>query len=74
MLPLSKEELESHWDANVCYVCERTILQKLAKIKNYQKIKIIAIGKYRVTAYSICNLKFNVLEDIPAIFHNSSKL
>ena len=35
MLPLTKEELKSHQDAKVCYICVKRILQKLAKNKNY---------------------------------------
>ena len=30
-------------------------------------------GKYREPAHSICNLKFNMLYGIPAVFHNDSK-
>ena len=29
-------------------------------------------GKYRGAAYNICNLEFNVRNEIPAVFHNSS--
>ena len=34
MLPLTKEELKSHQDAKVCYICGKIILNK-AKDKNY---------------------------------------
>ena len=29
-------------------------------------------GKYRDSAHSICNLRFNVLNEIPVVFHNHS--
>ena len=29
-------------------------------------------GKYRDVTDSICNLKFNVVNDIPAVFYNAS--
>ena len=29
-------------------------------------------GKYRAAAHSICNLKFNVPNEVPAVFHNGS--
>ena len=29
-------------------------------------------GKYRGTAHSICNSKFNVPNEIPVVFHNGS--
>ena len=38
MLPLTKEELKSHQDAKVCYICGKRILQKLTKNNNYQKV------------------------------------
>ena len=43
ILPLPKEELKSHQDANVFYICGKRILKKLSKSINYQKLQIIAI-------------------------------
>ena len=43
MLPLTKEELKSHQDAKVCYICRKIILQNLQKIKIIEKLEIIAI-------------------------------
>ena len=31
MLPLTKEELKSHLDAKLCYICEKKFLKMLAK-------------------------------------------
>ena len=39
MLPLTKEELKSHQDAKICYICGKGILQKLAKSKSYRKFR-----------------------------------
>ena len=39
MLPLTKEELESHQDTKVCYICGKRILKKLSKSINYQKVR-----------------------------------
>ena len=39
MLPLTKEELKSHQDAKICYICGKRILQKLAKSKSYRKFR-----------------------------------
>ena len=43
-------------------------------IKNYWKIRghCHFIGKYRGAAQSICNLRFNVTNEIPVVFHNVS--
>ena len=61
MLLLTKEKLKSHQDAKVCYICGKIILQKLAKNKNYQKIRDYChyAGKYKSAIDSICNLKSN---------------
>ena len=74
MLLLAKEELKSHQGAIVCYIYGKRILQKLTKNKNYQKVRghCHYANTYRGVAHSICNLKFNVPNEIPVVFHNSS--
>ena len=74
MLSLTKEELKSHQDIKVCYICGKRFLKKFAKDKNYQKVRdhCYFAGKYRGAAHSICNLKFNVPNEIPVVFHNRS--
>ena len=64
MLPLTKEELKSHQDSKVCSICGKRILKKLSKTIN--------TGKYRGAAHSICNLNFNVPNEISAVFPNGS--
>ena len=39
MLPLTKEELKSHHDAKVCYICEKIVLKNFSKSINYQKVR-----------------------------------
>ena len=72
MLLLTKEELKSHQDAKVCYICVKRILKKFDKDQNYQKVRDDChyTGKYRGAAHSICNLKFNIPNEIPVVFHN----
>ena len=74
MLPLTKEELKSHQDAKVCYICGKKILKKLSKSRNYQKVRDHChyTDKYRGAELSNCNLKFNVPNEIPLVFHNCS--
>ena len=74
MLPLTKEELKLHQDARNCYICGKRILKKLSKSIIHRKVRdhCYYTGKYRGTAHSICNLKFNVHNEIPVIFHNGS--
>ena len=35
MLPSTKEEVKSHQDAKVCYICGKRILKKISKSINY---------------------------------------
>ena len=52
----------------------KKILKKFAKDKNYQKVRDHChdTGDYRGAAHSICNLKFNMLNEIPVAFQNGS--
>ena len=74
MSPLTKEVSKSHQHAKACYICGKRVLQKFAHNKNYRKVRHHChyTGKYRGAAHSICNLKFNVPNEIPALFHNGS--
>ena len=72
MLLLTKEELKSYQDAKVCNNYRRTILKKLSKSINYQKVRdhCYYTGKYRGGARSICNLKFIVPNEISVVFYS----
>ena len=61
-----------HQDAKVYYICRGKVLKKFGKDKNYQKVRDHChyTGKYRDAAHSICNLKFNVSNEIPVVFLN----
>ena len=74
VLPLTKGEFKSHQDAKVYYICGKRFLKMLSKSINYWKVRdhCYYIGKYRGVAHSICNSKFNVPNEIPVVFHNSS--
>ena len=67
MLLLTKEELKSHQDAKVCYICVKRFLKKFANDKNYRKVRDHShfTDKHRGAAHSTCNLRFNV----PNIVH-----
>ena len=74
ILTLKKEELKSDQDAKLCYICGNKILKKLSKSINYWKVRDHChyTGKYRAATRSICNLKFNVPNEIPVVFPNGS--
>ena len=72
MLLLTKEELKSHQDVKVCYICGKRILKKFANDENYQKVRdhCYYTDKYKNAAHSICNLKFNIPSEVSVVFHN----
>ena len=74
MLPLTGEELKLHQNSTVCYICSKKSTQKLSKDKNYRKVRDHChfTGKYRGATHSICNLRFNVPNEIPVVFQNGS--
>ena len=74
MIPLTNEGLKSYEYAKVCYVCEKYSLKKLSEDINNREVR----DHYHYTVkcwgagHSICNLKFNVPNEIPAVFHGGS--
>ena len=74
MLPLTKKQIELPQDVRESYNCGKIFLKKFTNDKNYQKVKDHChfTGKYRGTTHSICNLRFNVPNEIPAVFRNGS--
>ena len=48
--------------------------QNLSKSIKYRKVRdhCYYTGKYRGAAHSICNIKFNVPNEIPVAYHNAS--
>ena len=69
MLPLTKKEQKFHQDTRNCYICGERILKKLAENKSYRRIRdhIHYTGKYGGAAHNICNLKFNVPNEVPVV-------
>ena len=47
MLPLTKEELNSHQDAKVCHICGKKILKNLSKSLAFWKFR----DHYHYTLY-----------------------
>ena len=67
---VNKEELKSYQDAKVCYICGKRFLKKFTNDKNYRKVRDLChfTVKYRGAAHSICNLRFNMPNEIPVSF------
>ena len=74
MLPLTKEGLITYQYTEVCYICGRKTLKQFAEDIVYRKVRdqYHYTGKYRGAAHNICNLRFNVPNEIPVVFHRVS--
>ena len=68
MLPLTRIGLESHQDVKVCYICRKIFFKKFFRDKNYPKVRDHFHYTDRGAAHSICSLKFNVPNEISAVF------
>ena len=51
----------------------KNIPKKFANAKNYWEVRDHShyAGKYRAAAHGICDLKLNVQNEIPIVFHDS---
>ena len=74
-LPLTSKKLKFHKEANGCYMRWIRFFKKSSNYINYQKVRdhYHYTGKHRGAAYRICNLKFNLPNEVPVVFHNRSK-
>ena len=68
---LTKEKQKSYGNAKNCYICIEKFEGKYAKDKKYGKVRDHChhTAEYRGGAYSICNLKYSVPNEIPIVFH-----
>ena len=73
MLPLSKKELKLHQKATTQYIYKKKS-KKFTKDKKYQKVRDhpYFTSKNRGAAHTVCNLRFNVSNEILVAFHNES--
>ena len=71
---LTEEELKLHKDSTICSISRKTFTQQLAKDKHYCEVRdhCYFTGKYRDAAHSICNLRFNVPNEILIAFLDDS--
>ena len=74
MLTLTKKEQKLHEDATAYYICGKRLPKMFAKDKNHGKVRdhFLSTGKNRGAAHRICNLRFNVPNEIPVVFCNGS--
>ena len=71
ILPLM---LKLHQETTACFICGKRFLKKFVKNKGYWKARDHChfTVKYRGAAHSLCNLRFNVSNEVPVVFHIGS--
>ena len=69
MIPLTTKEEIYHNKQKICYICKKEFSNN---DKKQQKVRDHChyTGKYRGAAHNICNLRYKVSKEIPAVFHN----
>ena len=77
MIPLADGENKSYEKQKVCCICKKefcTNENEENEFKKYQKVRDHChyTGKFRWVAHSICNLRYKLPTEIPAVFHNGS--
>ena len=76
IIPLTDKEKETHENKKVCYICEKEF-SKYNKSKYYKNLKKVRdhchyMGQDRGAAHSICNLRYQIPNEILIVFHNGS--
>ena len=71
MMPLTVEEKIHYNEQEICYICKKEFdknNKKHYKVRDHCHYT----GKYRGAAHDMCNLRYKIPKEIPAVFHNGS--
>ena len=73
MISLTTEKKIHYNKQKVCYICKKEF-DNNDNNKKQQKVRDHChyTGKYRGAAHNICNLRYKIPKEIPAVFHNGS--
>ena len=73
MIPLTKKEEKKYNKQEVCYICKKGFSTN-DNNKKYHNVRDNChyTGKYRGAADYICNLRYKIPKEIPAVFHDGS--
>ena len=77
MILLTDEETKFYEKQKFCYMCEKEFCtdkndQKVFKLKHKVRDNCHYTGKFRGAVHNICNLRYKIPKEIPAVFHNGS--
>ena len=68
MILLTTEEKIYHNEQEICYICKKEFDEKNYKVRDHCHYT----GKYRGAAHNMCNLRYKIPKEIPAVVHNGS--
>ena len=76
ILQLTKEKIKAYQDGKIFYIFGKRILKRFANDKSYRNVRDYChfTSKYSDEAHSTCNLKFNVPNEIPVVFHKTVQI
>ena len=72
MLLLTDKELKFHEHSTVCYIWRKNIHKSLLRIKIIVKLEPFVTAQVDIKVQHIVFVMFNVLNEIPVVFHNGS--
>ena len=76
MTPLTDDENRKHEKSNDFHICNEKYIYEKENEKYHEWKKrdhFHYTGKYRGAAHSTCNLKYQIPNEIPVVFHNGSE-
>ena len=77
MILLTDEEAEFYGNQKICHICKKEFCideNEKSEFELYRKVRDHChyTGKFRGVAHNICNLRYKVPREIPAVFHKGS--
>ena len=68
IIPLTRKEEIDYNKQKICYIYKKEFDKKNYKVRDYCHYT----GKYRGTVHNVCNLRYKIPNEVPAVFHNGS--
>ena len=72
MIALTEEEKESYENEQLCHICDKEFYTDNNKEMRKVRDHCHYTGKYRGSAHSKSNLNYQIVKEIPVLFHNGS--
>jgi hypothetical protein len=66
IIPLTEQQKSEFKNAMICHICNQDFTISDLKVKDHDHLT----GIYRGAAHSVCNLNYQIPEEIPVLFHN----